>query len=119
MILNFTFVVDRGFNLKLLNRAKNKCSFNITLHTNQLRCNGDTLLLFGDQTDSTKPDDGLINGHFDGYFKELEFVSEVVDGEMYQCKFRSTTPDPWPYIYVEVIDLPSGDVQICDIDFDI
>ena len=29
------------------------------------------------------------------------------------------TPDPWPYIYVEVIDLPSGDVEICDIDFDI
>ena len=75
-----------------LNRAKNKSNFNITLHTYRLRCTGDTLLLFGDQTDSTKPDDGLINGHFDGYFKELELVSEVVDGEMYQCKFRSTTP---------------------------
>ena len=119
MILNFTFVVDRSFNLKLLNRAKNKSSFNITLHTHRLRCNGDTLLLFGDQTDSTKPDDGLINGHFDGHFKELELVSEVVDGEMYQYKFRSITLDPWPYIYVEVIDLPSGDVEICDIDFGI
>ena len=114
-----TFVVDRGFNLKLLNRAKNKSSFNITLHTNRLRCTGDTLLLFGDQTDSTKPDDGLINGHFDGYFKELEFVSEVVDSEMYQCKFRSTAHDPWPYIYLEVIDMPSEQVQICEIDFDI
>ena len=113
------FVADRGFNLKLLNRAKNKPSFNITLHTYGLRCTGDTLLLFGDQTDSTKPDDGLINGHFDGYFKELEFVSEVVDGEKHQCKFRSTTLDPWPYIYVEVIDVPRGDIQICEIDFDI
>ena len=119
MILNFTFVADRVFNLKLLNQAKNKSIFNITLHTNRLRCNGDTLLLFGDQTDSTKPDDGLINGHFDGYFKELELVSDVGDGEKYKCNFRSTTRDPWPYIYVEVINLPSGDVQICEIDFDI
>ena len=74
--------------------------------------------MFGDQTDSAQPEDGLINGHFDGYFKELEFVSKVVDGEMYQCQYRSTSLDPWPYIYIKVLDLPIGDVQICEISFD-
>ena len=98
------------------NKAKDKSNFNVTLHTDKLKC--ESLYFYGDQADSTQPQSGRENELFEGYFKELKFVSETVDGETYQCKYNYVTADPMPYVYMKISHLPSGDVKMCEIEFD-
>ena len=99
------------------NKAKEKSNFNVTLHTDKLKC--ESPYLYGDQANSTQPQNGRGNELFKGYFKELKFVSEAVDGETYQCKYNSVTLDPMPYVYMKISQVPSENVKICEIEFDI
>ena len=77
------------------------------------------MYVYRDEIDSTRPQNGQINELFEGYFKELEFVSEAVDGERYQCKYRSMSMAPVPYVYIKIISIISGDIQICEVRFEV
>ena len=107
------FFSDFGFGAKLLNSAANKSNFIVALFTQGLEC--DSLVMYGDQTEPTV---GTLNGHFDGCFKELQFVSQMVDGEMYQCKYKSVMDDPWPYAYVKILCKSTDNVGLWELKFD-
>ena len=55
----------------------------MTIHTAGLTSEEDALRVYREEIDSIQPQNGRMNELFEGYFKELEFVSETVDGETY------------------------------------
>ena len=95
--------------LKLYYTARNESNFRVTVYSDIMTCNYQSIIVYGTQRRS---DQFVVqHRHFVGGFTLLRSIPTSANS---QCKFVSESTDQWYYVFIKTF----GEFQMCEVVFE-